>query len=888
MSLSPGARLGPYEILSPLGAGGMGEVYRAKDTRLERSVAVKVLPAHLSSSPESRQRFEREAKTVSQLSHPHICALYDVGREGETEYLVMELLEGQTLSERLGRGPLPLEQTLRYGIEIGDALDKAHRQGIVHRDLKPSNVMLTKSGVKLLDFGLAKAISPSAPAQLTSLPTQASPVTQAGTVLGTFQYMAPEQLEGKEADARTDIFAFGAVLYEMATGKKAFQGKSQASLISSIMSSDPPPISSVQALAPPELDRAVRKCLAKDPEDRWQNASDLGSELKWIGEDGSQAGVAAPSSSRPRSRERLAWTLASLAVLGALTLAVVRRQRSGPPRRPLQFIVPAPEKSSFGDSFAMSPDGEQLVFEASSEGKTQLWLRLLNSIEARPIEGTEGGSFPFWSPDGQYVGFFADGKLKKIALAGGPAQSLADAGQSRGGTWNAEGVILFAPDAASPLMRVAASGGIASAATTVDQANAETGHRWPDFLPDGRHFLFLARNAEAEKEAICVGSLDSSEKTILFHSRSRSVYAAPGYLLFSREHTLMAHRFDASTLRSLGEPVLLAEDVEPIGEIGPTGYVRMSASGGGILAFRREGRNRSQLTWYDRSGKPLGTVAGASDYDEPMLSPEGTSLAFVRKDPKTGSEDVWTLDFSRGAPARLTFDPSDHLNPVWSPDGKRIAFVSTRPGNLGFYWKLASGAGPDETLLKLDRMASIDDWSRDGRFILYERLAPKTQFDLWALPMSGPGKPFPYVVADGLQRHARFSPDGHWVAYTSNESGRQEIYVQRFPSSGGKWQVSSEGGDQASWRSDGKELIYLSPRLQLMAVEVKGSETFEVGTARPLFSIRPKYSPTTTREQGNLYVITPDGQRFLVNEAVEGKQAPPILVVVSWTSDLRK
>ncbi len=440
MPLAAGSRLGPYEIVSPLGAGGMGEVYKARDTRLGRTVAVKVLPTHIALSPEVRQRFEREAKTISQLSHPHICALYDVGREGETEYLVMEYLEGETLSDRLVKGPLTLEQTLKYGVEIAEALDTAHRREIVHRDLKPGNVMLTKSGVKLLDFGLAKALPSPGGRGVggegpTSLPTQQG-LTQEGTILGTFQYMAPEQLEGKEADARTDIFAFGAVLYEIATGRKAFSGTTQASLITAIMSAEPPSISSLRPMSPPALDRVVKKCLAKDPEDRWQNAADLGSELKWIGESGSQAGVAAPIVSHPKSRERVAWAVASVALLGAAALAVILWRRPPPPRRALQFNVSPPEKSTFGESFALSPDGRELVFEAALEGRIMLWLRPLNSVEARPITGTEGGLSPFWSPDGRYLGFFADGKLKKIAVSGGPAQALADASVPRGGAWN--------------------------------------------------------------------------------------------------------------------------------------------------------------------------------------------------------------------------------------------------------------------------------------------------------------------------------------------------------------------------------------------------------------------------------------------------------------------
>ncbi|MGH9317449.1 MAG: protein kinase domain-containing protein, partial [Thermoanaerobaculia bacterium] len=563
MTISPGSRLGPYEVLSPLGAGGMGEVWKARDTRLGRAVAIKVLPSHMSASPEVRQRFEREAKTISQLSHPHICALHDIGREGETDYLVMEYLEGETLTDRLVKGPLPLEQTLRFGVEIADALDKAHRQGIVHRDLKPGNVMLTKSGVKLLDFGLAKAMAPAAPAgSLTALPTQQG-LTQEGTILGTFQYMSPEQLEGKEADARSDIFAFGAVLYEMATGRKAFSGSSQASLISAIMTSDPAPISSVQPMSPPALDRVVKTCLAKDPDERWQNAHDLMGELKWIAGLGSQAGVPGPPVARRRSRERLAWgmmTVTLFVALAAAVAAVVRNaHRAAMLERPMRSSIVLPEKSALRAA-ALSPDGTRVVFVArDSSGKNLLWIRPLDSLAVRPFPGTENPSFPFWSPDSLFVGFFADGKLKKIGASGGAPQTLCDAPINRGGTWNREGVILFTPVPDGPLYRVSASGGLPTPVTRFDPSRGETSHRWPFFLPDGRHFLYhvasFGSGGQVEKMGIYVGSLDSKEEKFLLRANSSVAYAPPGYLLFLRDRNLLAQPFDAQRIRITGDPL---------------------------------------------------------------------------------------------------------------------------------------------------------------------------------------------------------------------------------------------------------------------------------------------------------------------------------------------
>jgi eukaryotic-like serine/threonine-protein kinase len=864
----------------------MGEVYKARDTRLERTVAVKVLAQHLSASPEVRQRFEREAKTISQLSHPHICALYDVGNQDGVEYLVMEYLEGETLAERLVKGPLPLEQTLRFGIESADALDKAHRQGIVHRDLKPGNVMLTKSGVKLLDFGLAKAVQPASSASaLTSLPTEGPALTAEGTLLGTFQYMAPEQLEGKEADVRTDIFAFGAVLYEMATGQKAFSGRSRASLIGAILKDEPPPISTVQPMTPPALDRIVNTCLAKDPEERWQSAADIKRELRWLAE--GPGTVVLPSVSRGKSREHVAWALAATFLLATAGLALLLWRRPEPPRKAVQFIVASPEKSVLGYTFALSPDGERIVFEADRAGQKQLWLRPLDSTEVRPIPGTEGGSLPFWSPDSRFLGFWADGKLKKIAISGGPVETLADAPVLRGGTWNAEEVIVFGPDVGSPLLRVSASGGAVSPVTTIDKTRGEIGHRWPVFLPDGRHFLFLALNQNSQEGAICIGSLDSTQKKILMRSSSRPLYAQPGYLLYAGGHRLLAQAFDASTLKATGEPLLLAEGVDPIGQVGPTGYVRMSVSTTGALAFRRESERLGQLTWYDRSGKKLGTVGPPGDYNDPALSPDGARLVVLRTDQRSRSADIWSFDLGREAFARLSFDSAALGFPVWSPDGEQIVYAAFRSGSTNLYRKAASGSGRDDLLLKSDAFKFPTDWSRDGRFMLYTSFDPRTQLDLWLLPMPGPTKPMPYVVADGLQRHGRFSPDTRWVAYTSDESGRQEIYVQAFPSTGGRWQVSSSGGDNAFWRSDGRELFYLDAELQLMAVDVKGSETFESGTPRSLFRISPPDVVGLAGSHRN-YVPAADGKRFLVNSKVEGAPVTPIVVVLNWTASLKK
>jgi Tol biopolymer transport system component len=892
MSLSPGARLGPYEILSPLGAGGMGEVYRARDTRLERTVAVKVLPQHMSSSPEVRQRFEREAKTISQLSHPHICTLYDVGREGETEYLVMELLEGDTLSERLAKGALPLEQTLRYGVEIADALDKAHRQGIVHRDLKPGNAMLTKSGVKLLDFGLAKAMAPAAPqSSLTALPTQQG-LTQEGTILGTFQYMAPEQVEGKDADARTDIFAFGAVLYEMATGRKAFSGASQASLISAIMTAEPSPISAIQPMSPPALDRVVKICLAKDPEDRWQSVHDVGSELKWIAET-SHAGVPVPVMARRGSRERLWMSAAVLSTLTALALGLLLVRSLPAPAHAVRAFIPPPENCTFtfvgiqAGPVAVSPDGRRLAFVAMNpEGKNLLFVRPLDAIAAQPLTGTEGASYPFWSPDSRYLGFFAEGSLKKVEASGGPAQTLCDAPDGRGGSWNRDGVILLTPTSGiDRIYRVSASGGTPVPVTELDTKRREDTHRWPFFLPDGRHFLFFIR---APKEAgIYVGSLDSKERTFLVLATSNAAYAPSsagaleGYLLFLSGAALMAQPFDAKGLRLTAEAFPVAEQVA---SFLPTLSAVFSVSGTGVLAYQSGiAAGTSQLVWYERGGKRLATTGEAAAYANPRVSPDGRKLAFQTFDLRTGLPDIWTEDVSRGVPTRFTFGPSRNGYPTWSPDGSRIAFRSNTAGHYDLYEKPSSGTGQERLLIQSENDKIPDDWSLDGRFLAFDNVDAKigSRSGLWILSLAD-GKASPFLQSEFSQSDGHFSPDGRWVAYTSNESGRNEVYVQPFPGRGGKWQISTAGGVQPRWRRNGKEIFYIAPDNKLMAVEISAGATFETAASKALFQTVP------SRITGSYYDVSPDGQRFLVNTVTTAQTSAPITLVLNWTAGLAK
>jgi serine/threonine protein kinase/Tol biopolymer transport system component len=864
VTLSAGTRLGPYEILSPLGSGGMGEVYRARDTRLDRSVAVKVLPSHLSASPETRQRFEREAKTISQLSHPHICALYDVGREGETEYLVMELLEGETLSQRLARGPLPLDQTLRYGQEIADALDKAHRQGIVHRDLKPANVMLTKSGVKLLDFGLAKAMAPAAEkGSLTSLPTQQG-LTQEGTILGTFQYMAPEQLEGKNADGRTDIFALGAVIYEMATGRKAFSGATQASLITAIMSSDPPSISSVQPVSPPALDRVVRKSLAKDPEDRWQSAADLGSELQWIAE-GSKSDLTASTSALHRSWRP--WILAAvmtLVAVGALLRPRVN-ERSGSARAVLS-IVP-PEGLTWTDWFAMSPDGRQLALVGSNEGRTRIWMRRLDDEEARPVAGTEDAENPFWSPDGRSLAFIAQRKLKRIELDSGVVQVICNAGLGRGGTWNREGVILLGGLSSAALSRVAAAGGELSPATQLDTARGDFVHRFPQFLPDGKRFLLYVSTVKPETTGIYVGSLESPELKLVKASPEAGRFAPPNYLLYARGDALVAEHIDLSKMQPTGETEVLIRRVD-IAELAT--FLRLfSSSETGIVAFRDAGYQRP-LVWFDRRGNVVARMNALAAPRGFSLSPDESLAAYT-----TGTQsasDIWVLDLRRDVSTKLTLEGVT-TNPLFSRDGRFLYYRSLTANRFRIRRKPLHGGGPDETLFEGGSWETAWDETPDGKTLIVGNVTGILGIN--ALSLDGAQKLVPLLSTEFSQRSPTLSPDGRWMAYDSDESGRREVYVRRFPVTEEKWQVSTRGGIWPYWRRDGKEIYYLGLDAALMAVPV--GPGFSAGTPEKLFQTRLNIA-TVPRQ----YIASRDGQRFLVIDPARDPSASPMQLLLNW------
>jgi len=862
----------------------MGEVYRARDTRLNRTVAIKILPDHLDDSAKLRERFEREARTIASLNHPHICTLHDIGREGGTDYLVMEYVEGETLAARLRKGPLPVEQVLQYAIEIADALDKAHRKGITHRDLKPGNIMLTKSGTKLLDFGLAKLKQEIAPAnaQLSQLPTMNEPLTAQGTIVGTLQYMAPEQLEGKEADARTDVFAFGAVAYEMATGKRAFEGKSQASVISAIMSSEPAPISSLQPMTPPALDRTIKTCLAKDPDERWQTASDLARELKWIAEGGSQAGVAAPVVARRRNRERIAWALAGGAVVLAAATAGYFLLQPKKADNVVRFTFPTPESTRFdtnGGFLSVSPDGRKLAFvtEGLAGGRAELWVRSLDSLAADAFQSTGGIIAPFWSPDSQYIGFFTlDGKLEKVSASGGTPEMLCNSSGSFGGTWNRDGVILFS--SGDKLYRVSDAGGTPTLVAAPDVARQEIAFRFPQFLPDGRHFLFRA--AAAGSGYIEAGSLDSPKTERLFESVSNALYAPPGYLFYENQGTLVAQPFDARALKLTGHALPVSAGV---GLTPGAAYGYFSVSQSGVLAFQTApGGILSQLTWYNRNGEKLGTVGQPGLYSSSALSPDGAKFAVGVG--VSGARDIWISDLKRGTESRLTFSSADNHNPLWSADGDRIMFTSSRAGGRDIYEQPANGLGEAEpVLISRDRTKDVDDLSPDGQYAIYDTAGGDVT-ELWGLPLTGERKPFPFVQGSFAARAAHFSPNGRYVAYASSETGRYEIYVQTFPEHLGKWQVSTNGGTEPSWRRDGKELFYLSPDHKMMAVEVNtDSANFQAGIPKSLFQVQ-LVDGFLWR---NRYVVSADGQRFLILSPTGETAGNPITVVVNWPAGLK-
>jgi eukaryotic-like serine/threonine-protein kinase len=879
----------------------MGEVYRATDTRLNRDVAIKVLPASFANDEDRLRRFEQEARATSALNHPNILTVYDIGTHEGAPYIIAELLEGEELRQQLNNGALPVRRCLEYAQQIAAGLAAAHEKGIVHRDLKPENLFVTKDGrVKILDFGLAKLRPPRSEPSGSEVATQKA-ITDPGTLMGTVGYMSPEQVRGAEADHRSDIFSFGVILYEMLTGRRAFQGGSFAETLSAILKEEPPDITEINNKVPPQLERIVCRCLEKKPERRFQTASDLAFAIEALSTPSNSrleraAALPAKTESAGRHRllsnARLAWIVAALLLLVSLPFVASHFLRA-PAESPaaVRFTINAPEKVSRLLSPVLSPDGRNVAFAGVSD-TTRLYLRPLGALTAQPLAGAEGVVGPqFWSPDSRSICFPAGDKLKRIDLAGGPPQTLCNlpggfaAGEVGDGTWDREGTILFT--AGNVIYRVSASGGEPTPVMTPDQSRQQIAHRWPNFLPDGRHFLFHVYSAQPDATGIYVASLDGKEKRRLLAADSQATYASPaaggGYLLFVREGALLAQPFDVSSLTLTGDSVTVIDQVRR----SPSGRGYFSVSENGVLIYAQSGGGEDQqLTWFDRAGKQLELVGALGNFRSPRLSPDEKRVAVARIDPKTRNGDIYVTDLARGgATSRLTFDAADDRSPVWSPDGSHVVWSSHRGGKYQLYQKLASGTGQDELLHESNNPISPEDWSKDGRFILYTENEPNTRGDVWVLPLDGERKSFPFLQTPYAEQSPRFSPDGRFVAYRSNETGRDEMYVLTFPAKDGKWQVSNDGaGGLPQWRGDGRELFYFSAAdRKVMMVEIRGSSAFEPGIPKALFDL------TAVRQvTGSGWAVTPDGQRFLFDSAMHETATQQYTVVVNWTSELKK
>ncbi len=855
MPLSAGDKLGPYEILAPIGAGGMGEVWKARDTRLDRIVAIKM------SSERFSERFDREARAIAALNHPNICQIYDVG----PDYIVMEYVEGSEI-----KGPLALDLALTAAIQLAAALEAAHRKSIIHRDLKPANVLTTKSGVKVLDFGLAKfEVVKSALGDQTA--TRA--LTEEGTIVGTLQYMAPEQLQGKPADARSDIFSCGCVLYEILTGKRAFSAENKASLIAAIMDREPEPLT---PMTPPMLEHIVKKCLAKDPDNRWQSASDLKSELQWVLDIGSTAGMPAPVAESRRRNARLGWILAGLLAALLAVFSIFHFRTAPPPAAVVRFEIPPPEGTSWSgiDFPNVSPDGSRIVFSATGrDGSRNLWIRAMDSAQSQPVPGINvggRGGHAAWSPDGRSIVLGSNSGLRRLDLNGGSPQTLGSVlpiGIMP--AWSPAGIILFTANASPyPLYQIPASGG--EATPVIPSGHSQY---FPSFLPDGRRFLYYVFGQT--DAGMYLGSLDSKEGKRI-GAGSSAVFVPPSWLLYVRGSTLLAQSFDPDKVTLSGDPIHIAEQVATVGP----GVGAFSVSQG-VLAYRRAlPPAANELTWYDRTGKKLGTVGEQAVYSNPALSPDGKRLAVGRVDPSVGTRDIWVLDLARDVSSRFTFDKADDTNPLWSPDGTRILYASAHKSrNLrDIFWKAAGGAGAEEPFFEDTGDKSPEDWSADGKLILFNLRSQEID----AIPVGGDRKPYPVLKADFRQDHGRLSPDGRWIAYVSRESGRDEVFVQNFPPAGGKWQISNTGGTEPSWRGDGRELYFVSES-KFKAVEIKASGPgFQAGIPHDLFQVQ--LDPNNRR---NRYVPAPDGQRFLFVTVPKVLDTAAFVVVQNWQSALK-
>jgi len=885
-----GRQVGAYHIESLLGAGGMGEVYRARDTKLGRDVAIKVLPDVFASDPRRLARFEREARVLATLNHPHIGGIYGLEDAAGVQALVLELVEGPTLADRLSAGPLPVQKAVTIARQIAEALEAAHEKGIIHRDLKPANIKITSGGVvKVLDFGLAKAGARDGEGpDLSRSPTVTIDGTRDGAILGTAGYMSPEQARGKIVDTRTDIFALGAILYEMLSGQRAFRGETAMDTMTAVLNEDPPELAAERHI-PPSLTRIVDRCLKKNSTARFQTASDLSFALECLS---SQSDSAAAPTLTPGRKGLLQnpctpWAIAaSCALLVVLAIATPLYLRPKAPEPVVTRLEIATPPTGDAYSMALSRDGRQLAYVANGDHGSQLWLRPLDHAAAQALAGTEGAIGPFWSPDGRAIGFFAEGKLKRIELSGGAVQILADVSNPQGGTWGADGLILFTPSSTDPLMGVPATGGSVTSVTHL--AAGQAGHHWPEFLPDGRRFLFVVSTGQPETYGNYTGSLDGGEPTRIMPGETHAAYAPPGYLLLVARGVLVAYPFDLASATVKGESIPLAQGLESCCDRGA-----FSVSAQGILAYRGGLATRRQLAWIDRTGKMVGAVGAVDDsgLSFPDLSTDGQRVAFIRG--VQANIDVWLIRAGETVPRRFTFERAIDSGPLWSPDGSRIVFRTFRGGAYNLYEKSVNGTTDEQPLLLSPLPKAPLDWSRDGRLLLYSSQDPKTGTDLWALPMTGERTPFVVLQTRFDETEGQFSPDGRWLAYVSNESGRDEIYVQAFPDAGGKWQISASGGLQPRWRRDGQELFFVAPDNRLMAAPIRvapGTKALQVGAPVPLFTTKlatgVNIVPAGFQARAQ-YAVAADG-RFLMNIFSDERVTAPITIVQNWTVGLKQ
>jgi serine/threonine protein kinase len=885
VTLAAGQKLGPYEIEGAAGAGGMGEVYKAKDTRLDRIVAIKVLPTRTAQNADLRARFEREAKAISSLNHPNICTLFDVGHESGIDYLVMEYLEGETLGERIHRGPIEVAQALGIAAQVADALDKAHRQGLIHRDLKPGNVILTKEGAKLLDFGLAKLQISGGVVDGVSGVTQTTPLTGTGTIIGTIQYMSPEQLEGGEADARSDIFAFGALLYEMLTGTRAFAGKSQASLIASILKEKPRSLSEISPMTPPALDRLVRKCLEKDPNDRWQSARDLCDELRWISQSGSQAGIPATLASRRKFRFRLAWAVAVIGIVIAGGYAFLWYTRPEPRQDVVRFAIePGPEFQSISWP-QISPDGRYIAFKGiDTSGRSLIWIRPLNSTESFSIKGTDDALRPWWSPDSRYLAFTSNrSQLKKVPINGGPAQLIGEFPSAADGSWGSSGNIIFDGGATDSIRYVSSGGGKESAATTLDHAAGENLNAWPDFLPDGEHFIYLGSAdtmLTSSSYTLKVGALHSDETKAFFDVSQKVEYAEPGYLMYVKDKVLLARAFDPKSLQIKGDPIPVVEDVA-----GPPGSAisYFDASDNGTLVYMTtDASARDELIWVDRNGRELEKIGSPNKYGDVALSPDGKSLVYAVQDPQTETYDLWMYDIERKVSSRFTFQDANEFGPCWSPDGTQVYFNHGALPRIQPFKKASNGTG--EAMPLFDStfgLTVLTDVSSDGTKACLT-VVKTTDPDVYVKDLTTNDPPYPVVHSKRPEILGLFSPDGHYIAYAAQETDRLELYVCGLDAGGGRWQVSTSGVQAAAWNPNGKELIYVNANWEFISVPINSVGEFKIGAPVKLFQHR-----LATEQFGvHRFAVSADGQKFLLVSAGQRVEMPKIQVVLNWPKSI--